>query len=310
MNHKIKVFIPDNLLQQIKNYVEACSVEISGWGLTRDIRIKPENNIGINHGILVEKLFLFKQKCSGGNTLIDAEEKNKLLEELGEDKKRLCFWWHSHVDMTAFWSGTDTTNMDEWETSPYLVSMVLNKKGDYKLRYDALLPHRHHTDDVELVIKPTKTELKVDMENSVIELFKKHGFKVNENSIRKAFKEEMSLDAKKLMRNLSFSIDIKYDNTEEYEKCKKEVEEVLIKDNPTYYPGANNKWNKEYPNYNGMDDDYGYDYMDRCNGYNTKSKEVSVLTGKEATDEWGRCQRQYEDKHNYYRKQWSDLKGD
>lgn len=47
-------------------------------------------------------------------------------------------WFHSHVNMAAFWSGTDMKTINDLiaHTEDYLVSIVANKKLDFKGRID------------------------------------------------------------------------------------------------------------------------------------------------------------------------------
>jgi hypothetical protein len=66
---------------------------------------------------------------------LDQEAVSKLQYESREDKGDLNFWWHSHVNMSAFWSGTDMATIKEFGSKGYLLATVFNKKGDYQTAY-------------------------------------------------------------------------------------------------------------------------------------------------------------------------------
>ena len=58
------------------------------------------------------------QTSTGGDTEVDEDEISQFLNELidaGEDPRDWNMWIHSHHSMGAFWSGTDTTQMDSFD---------------------------------------------------------------------------------------------------------------------------------------------------------------------------------------------------
>ena len=63
---------------------------------------------------------------------------------------RFC-WWHSHAKMSAFWSGTDTNTIDEYEDGDLSFALVVNVKEEYKCRVSVWKPFTMH-EDVELNI--------------------------------------------------------------------------------------------------------------------------------------------------------------
>ena len=72
---------------------------------------------------------------------------------------RFC-WWHSHAEMSAFWSGTDTNTIDEYEDGDLSFALVVNVKEEYKCRVSVWKPFTMH-EDVELNILNKKQEYKV-----------------------------------------------------------------------------------------------------------------------------------------------------
>jgi hypothetical protein len=104
----------------------------------------------VNGIILIDDIFLFEQKVTGTSTDLSQEDISKFMCEYlkqGKDTYDLKFWWHSHVNMKVFWSGTDTSTIDRF-SSDWLISMVSNKKGEFKLRVDIFEPFRLTIDDL------------------------------------------------------------------------------------------------------------------------------------------------------------------
>lgn len=175
---KIPLIIPYEQMEKIKTFVNLADIEISGFGVTKDFKISkhrleklgitlPEEKqfldtytkTGNAHMIFVEDIFILPQENNSSSTIINDSKEELILpivEELATKGRKLGFWWHSHVDMSAFWSITDKENIDEWPYSDILISHVSNKKGEFKLRYDMLDPHRHTTEDVQIIVPLSK----------------------------------------------------------------------------------------------------------------------------------------------------------
>ena len=83
---------------------------------------------------------------------------------------RFC-WWHSHAKMSAFWSGTDTNTIDEYEEGDLSFALVVNVKEEYKCRVSVWKPFTMH-EDVELsIISKTDGKYKIPrkIETEVVE---------------------------------------------------------------------------------------------------------------------------------------------
>ena len=173
MARKIKISIHEKVIKSIKAYIKVCPKEISGYGEVRKIK----DPTLLHCDLEITKLFpLPKQVCSGTYTGIGTSTEKPVLfddfeayveeniptdptwtrGQLLKKKNKFAFWWHSHVDMGAFWSGTDEANCNEWSRSDVLVSMVMNKKSEYKLRVDTYTPFRHtyEGEDLEIIVIP------------------------------------------------------------------------------------------------------------------------------------------------------------
>ena len=122
----MKVHILPEAHAQIMYYVNKSSVEISGLG-----RIEKDSQ----GNMVVTKVYLLDQENTSATTDIDAQAMAKLMYETREDKGNLNFWWHSHVNMATFWSGTDMATIKQFGKNGYLLATVFNKQGDHRTAY-------------------------------------------------------------------------------------------------------------------------------------------------------------------------------
>lgn len=114
--------IPLELYRKLLAYVAACDNEISGFF---EVDYDEKDN-----QFKISKVYdLLKQEVSGGDVEIDEEEVGKFNAKLvSEGAKQLPRgWWHSHNDMSAFLSVTDTTTIEKLSNNSYIVAVVLNK---------------------------------------------------------------------------------------------------------------------------------------------------------------------------------------
>jgi hypothetical protein len=123
-----KILVTDDVAKKMNFLTQICDVEISGLGTVHE---------HVDGTIVVDGLYVFKQQCNPGFTQIDREDLSAFYTKMIEDGKeeeinRMKFWWHSHVNMPVFWSGTDIQNMVDLNNSNYLVSIVTNKSSDWK----------------------------------------------------------------------------------------------------------------------------------------------------------------------------------
>lgn len=122
----MKVHILPEVHAQIMYYVNKSNVEISGLG-----RIEKSSD----GSMVVTKIYLLEQENTAASTDIDAQAMAKLMYQTREDKGNLNFWWHSHVNMATFWSGTDMATIKQFGKNGYLLSTVFNKKGEFRTSY-------------------------------------------------------------------------------------------------------------------------------------------------------------------------------
>lgn len=122
----MKIYILPEVHSQIMYFVNKSNVEISGLG-----RVEKTSS----GDLVVTKAYLLKQENGPASTDIDPEAVAMLQYESREDKGDLNFWWHSHVNMNAFWSGTDMATIREFGGKGYLLATVFNKRGEYQTAY-------------------------------------------------------------------------------------------------------------------------------------------------------------------------------
>jgi len=134
---------------KIINYARARYIdekdEIGGMAIVKPVSGEDE--------YLISHPTILKQETSGGNCVLDKEALAEYYVDMalkhGNDVQFM--WWHSHGNMGAFWSGTDTKTMDEYASGMWSVFLVVNIKEEYKFRVMVWKP-QHMFVDTELEI--------------------------------------------------------------------------------------------------------------------------------------------------------------
>lgn len=125
----MKIILTKKAELKLKYFVDLTPGEISGLGKTR---IKDEE-------IIVEDIIIFEQTCTSASTIIEDGAQAKFLFELmkkEEDPSNWNLWWHSHASMGVFWSTTDDATIKDHREQTHIISLVTNKKGEFKARLD------------------------------------------------------------------------------------------------------------------------------------------------------------------------------
>ena len=139
------LIIEEQVAQKLKYYVNAVKGEISGFG-----RIEEDLT---NDTITLKDVKIFKQKVSGGSTVLDGEQLSVFICSLiqnGENPYDWRFWWHSHFTMGAFFSKTDDDTIEELTKTGELISLCTNQKGMMVARKDV----KGESDIVNVSIMP------------------------------------------------------------------------------------------------------------------------------------------------------------
>jgi hypothetical protein len=146
-----KVFFDPIVYQKIMFWVQKSTVEISGLG---KIQITDSGDIIVTSAILVE------QENTGSSTDMKPEAIAKAMFLMKDEPGELRFWWHSHVNMPVFWSGTDTKTIEELGEHGFFVSTVFNKKREWRTAIFQKKPYRIFKDEVQTSLyTPTNLSL-------------------------------------------------------------------------------------------------------------------------------------------------------
>ena len=137
-----RVFIAPEAKKRLDLYLALCPEEISGLGEAERV----------GRDFLVTSVRLFPQEVTAGSTELDGDAVQAFLLELvraGEDPGRFKCWWHSHVAGSPFWSGTDEATASGFDNG-WMLSVVGNNRGEYRVRLDIFEPVRLTLDELEL----------------------------------------------------------------------------------------------------------------------------------------------------------------
>ena len=121
---------------------------------------------------------ILKQKITASNTHLNKEELakyyTKAAKKYSDYEFRFC-WWHSHHTMGAFWSGTDTNTIDEFNEGDFSFALVVNLKEEYKFRVSVWQPIECH-EDVDLTILGEGKKVNQSIINEVNALCEKESY--------------------------------------------------------------------------------------------------------------------------------------
>lgn len=122
-------------------YVTECPVEVNGFGYlqviepTRDLLLASPDDIFITH-----------QVVTAGSAEAHRDTVALALDRAAQAgrSREMRFQWHSHVDMGAYHSLVDMDAIDGYGEagSQWMVSMVLNRRGEHATRMDVYTPFR------------------------------------------------------------------------------------------------------------------------------------------------------------------------
>lgn len=146
----MKILIRNKVYNKIDYWVQHCDFEVSGFGTAKYDKKTDQ--------FIVDDAILIKQTGGAAHTDIDGQELSKAMFRL-KDSGGLTWWWHSHVNMGVFWSGTDEATIKELGGNGWIVASVFNKKHEVKssLCFKSVNPFNGESDatmqDLETVIE-------------------------------------------------------------------------------------------------------------------------------------------------------------
>ena len=134
------VYIGRDAWSDMCHLTEIPDIEISWLGLVEETSFGP----------YVREVILPKQTCSPVGTEMDQIDLAEVFHRLAKEGRshELLFWGHSHVEMSARFSGIDTKKMAEWggecrENDPdWFVNLVMNKRRELQCVVEFFKPLR------------------------------------------------------------------------------------------------------------------------------------------------------------------------
>lgn len=138
----MSIEIDEEVFQKIMHWVNKSDHEVSGLG---SVEVDTERNV-----FRVVDAILLEQENTMSTTDLNDEDVGKAMFEHHRDKKpgMLKWWWHSHVDMEVFWSGTDMSTIKKLGSGGWFIATVFNKKEGMKSAFVQSSPIRLITEDV------------------------------------------------------------------------------------------------------------------------------------------------------------------
>ena len=104
--------------------------------------------------LFVSELHLIPQANTSSHTQFDGQGLVDFMSVHLESLEKIKLWWHSHAAGGVFWSPEDRGTIERLRgIGNWLVSVVVNAKGDYKARLDMKDPVLLSIQDVELSVE-------------------------------------------------------------------------------------------------------------------------------------------------------------
>jgi len=138
----MKIVYTQEAWQKIMYFVNKCPDEISGFGTV--LYDKSSNEF------IVTDAYLLEQTGGAAHTDIDGKSLSKMMVARMKEEGSMKLWWHSHVNMAAFWSGQDTSTIKELGTNGWIIATVFNKRREYKSAYCGKVTHESGHTGVDL----------------------------------------------------------------------------------------------------------------------------------------------------------------
>jgi hypothetical protein len=136
LNPKIK--LSDLAYRKIMHWVNKSDYEVSGLG-----KLTFKDGIYYVHDVM-----LLPQKNGATHTDIEGEDVGKAMYLLKDQPGDLRFWWHSHVNMDVFWSGTDRSTIRDISQGGWFVATVFNKRREMRSAFYTINPFDIFVDQI------------------------------------------------------------------------------------------------------------------------------------------------------------------
>jgi len=149
------IIIPPLLFQKIMYWINKSSNEVSGLGTLEQ------------HGDLfvVTSAILVPQENGSAHSDIEAADVARASYQL-RDRGPIRWWWHSHVNMGVFWSGTDKDTMKTLAGEGWIAATVFNKREEIRSAICVGAPTMILADEIPTFVQhPVTTEELLDWED-------------------------------------------------------------------------------------------------------------------------------------------------
>lgn len=168
--------IPLDNYRKLMAYVDLCEGEVTGF-----FDVEWDRELGL---FILGEIYLIKQEAGAADVEMDEDDIATFMEELiAKGVTQLPRgWWHSHVNMGAFFSGTDNNTINnDFINDSFTLSLVVNKKREMKasvvifedLPYDLVLaPIR--IDDLRVEVEWGYTSIPEELRKEVAEKVQPH----------------------------------------------------------------------------------------------------------------------------------------
>lgn len=147
-----RVFITLTAYRKLRCFVNLCPYEINGLGAV----LRQGNDF------LIYEIFLLKQytDANGVHVEIDDMALNQFIFQLVKndgDPSAIRCQWHSHVNMPAYCSAENLDTIAGY-MNDFMISMVLNKRGDCHCRLDIFKPVKLSLETPLSIVIPAPAE--------------------------------------------------------------------------------------------------------------------------------------------------------
>lgn len=168
------LWLPPAVYSQLMYYAWKVDAEVGGMGIL-------EFNSPDPNDIYVKEVFLVEQTVHGTECNLSSEgmfNKYAGFIQGGDDYRatHMQLWWHSHYTMSPGHSTTDFATMKDWDAE-YLVSLIINRKGELKAKLMTKVPVMV-IGDIDVSINWFDIANGTECETEVTELVKKQALAV------------------------------------------------------------------------------------------------------------------------------------
>ena len=122
----MKIIITKEAHAKVMHWIKKADFEVSGFG--KVVRI--HNDETNTDTFKVVSAHILKQSGGAAHTEIDGNALAKLMYTSRLEEGELKWWWHSHVNMPVFWSGTDTKTIESMGVNGWITATVFNKRNE------------------------------------------------------------------------------------------------------------------------------------------------------------------------------------